>query len=169
MQPRHADVVQPQHLVAENLRRQRRLLRDRDVAGAAGHDGDSPDAVRLRERSDDADAGRFVILQRNLPADLLRRFLAQARDEDGFLPVRLHGSQDAQHLRGRFPCAVDHLGGSLSEFPVQVDLGKADVLKGLGPDFQQRLLHGKRAVLYRRKHLLQFAHFRTSRSRQTDE
>lgn len=103
VQTRHPHIVQPQHFVAVDLRRQGGLLGYGDIAGAAGSDNDAADAVRLRQVADDAAPGIIVIVQRIRGGDLRRRLRRQPGDENGFLAVLAHHAYDADHLGGGFP------------------------------------------------------------------
>lgn len=103
VQARHPHIVQPQHFVAVDLRRQGGLLGHGDVAGAAGSDNDAADAVRLRQVADDAAPGLGPVIQGIHGGDLRRRLRRQAGDENGFLAVLAHDAHDADHLGDGFP------------------------------------------------------------------
>ena len=83
----------------------------------------------------------------------LRRIFCRLRahpgDEDPFLAVFQHGLDDACDLFRGLSCTIDHFGSTLTDFPMEVNLGIADVLKGSFLDFQQRVIHGCLAGFHR--------------------
>lgn len=168
VQTRHPHVIQPQHFVAVDLRRQGGLLRYGDIAGAAGGDNDAADAVRLRQVADDAAPGLGPVIQGIHGGDLRRRLRRQAGDENGFLAVLAHDAHDADHLGGGFSRAVDHLRRPLADAPVHIHLGITDVSEGLLFQGQQRLVYGHGALLHGLQQLSGIAvHPRPSKSSHT--
>ena len=168
VQARHPHIVQPQHFVAVDLRRQGGLLRYGDIAGAAGSDNDAADAVRLRHSADDAAAGILVIVQRVCGGDLLSRLRRQAGDENGPLAPPAHDADDADHLGRSLSRAVDHLRRALADAAVQVHFCIADVGEGLLFQGQQRVIHGHGPLAYALQHFADLAvHALASRSSHT--
>ena len=89
VEPRDTDVVQAHHLVAQGLRDERGLFRDRNVARPSGRDGDGADAV-ARPVSAEASEARLGEVREVVAEGLrdgLRLFGVDARDEGGELSV----------------------------------------------------------------------------------
>ena len=168
VQARHPHIVQPQHFVAVDLRRQGGLLGYGDIAGAAGSDNDAADAVRLRQVADDAAPGLGPVIQGIHGGNFRRRLRRQPGDENGFLAVLAHDAHDADHLGDGFSRAVDHLRRPLADAPMHVHFCIADVGKGLLLDGQQRVVHGHGALLHGLQQLSGIAvHPRPSKSSHT--
>ena len=127
MQTRHADVINPVHAVAHGFRRDRRLLRHRQVARAGAQDRDG--ARRFLERPGlDRDAARHRVIDR--PS----KPLAQGAGVIGRDPRDQHSSirfddarRNLHHLIGRFARAINHLGETFAQGAMSVHLGKTKI------------------------------------------
>ena len=169
MKPRDADIVEAEHFISEDLCRDGRLLRHRDVARAPGRNHDPPNAVRLGDRPDDPAAGHLPVIELDLAPDDRGRLLAHPRDEDRLLAGRLHGLHDPDDLLRGLAGPVNDLRSPLSDLPVQVHLGVADVLKGLLLEREQRIVHRKAPILHVFEYFSDVVrHFLFSRFSETD-
>ena len=145
MKPRHADIIQACDRVSERLGRQRCLLRDGNVARAAGRDDDAPLAAGRRELADDADSGGAVIVQRKVRLQVGRRLRRQARDEDRALTAAQHLAGNAEDVFLCLALAEDDLRHPLTNAAVEIDLCvRADLLKGLHLQPERRVARGHR-------------------------
>ena len=143
---RNAHIIQAHDSVAQDGRRQGSFLRYRDITGSAGCHHHAADSVRCGYGSDDAAARGFVIIQRMNFSDGRGSFPGKAGNENGTLAVFQHGFCDTDDLFRRFPGAVNDLCSTLAQFPVHVNLGITDILKGLCLQLQESILNGERAV-----------------------
>ena len=166
----YSHVVQPHHLAAQYFRSKGGFLRHRNVAGAAGGDDHLADAVRLREAAHDADLCLLSVVHRRGLGHKVRRLPGHPGDQNPVLPVTAHGFHNPRNLLGRLACTVNYFCRALPEFPVQVHLGIADVLKGGHFDFQKGIVYAGLSGL---NVLQQFAkirvHVLTSKSSNTPE
>lgn len=79
---------------------------------------------------------------------IIRRLLIHAGHDDvGGIPA-FHGCEDAVDLLGGLARAVDYFLRALTQAPVVVHLGIAQVLKGLQLHLKQRLLGRERSLLH---------------------
>ena len=141
MEPGHPHVVQPHHLVAQGLGGEGGLLGHRHVAGAAGGHHDLAGPVGGGQAAHDADAAHLVVGEGVGRVDGGGRLGGHAGDEDRILSPGPHGVHDLGDLLRGLARAVDHLGHPLAEPPVAVQLGKAQLLKGLQLQLEEGVVH----------------------------
>ena len=168
MESCHAHVVDAVDLVAVELRDQRGLLGDREVARArAGHEHRT-EAGRGGHLAEDTQACLGMIGKGHVEAGRIGRGVIGLPTQGSLHPSRLVGGEaghqhptlsgcgqrtdDARDLIGRLALAVDHLRGTLPHLPVEVHLGIAQVLKGLLAQGQHCLVHREGA----RAHALEY-------------
>ena len=132
MQPGDADVVQPRHVVAHQLRRARRLFGHRQVRRAGGGDDDRAFAGRDVLLAETDDGGiRVKRGRRHFVANGLERLGARARDEQRRAASDNLGG-DGRDLRRRLAQAEDDFREPLADGPVMIDAREPQILVRAG-------------------------------------
>ena len=127
MEAGDADVLVDEHLGAEQLRPDPRLVQNGPVGGARGDHRHAPANLRDATRHPDS-AGALVLLgvRRDL-ADRGARGLVGSRREDAARAGVEQRRHDRRHLLGRLSLCQHCFGSALANLAVRVHAGEAEV------------------------------------------
>ena len=145
------DIINPDDLRTEILRRLSRLFRRRQIRSPGAGNRDASDSLALRHTLQNP-ADRVVGHARNHFADSFRLLSVCARPEY-FSVFFIKPQKDCfQHIQG-LALAENHLRKSRPDLPVQVQLGKIKILEGRADKEMLRLFDGHASVFYFLKNL----------------
>ena len=129
MDARHSHVIDVLDVVSHQLSGDDRLFGNWDVAGSCRHNDDHSLAVLFAVALQGDGAGERTIFRLGHDrghGGIL--FLGGASGQD-VASVRRQALENASHLEGSFSLGKNYLRNSLSEGPMVVDLGKAQIFK----------------------------------------
>src|SRR6266581_1610127 len=132
----YADVVERFGAVAHHTRREQRLLRNGDVAGARGDDENGSFARDFMAALDGDGAGQFVKVRaaRVFSCCALhgRKNLFVGAGHQDVVPrifLSQHGAHNLRHLLRSFTFSENHFGKTLTQSAVMIHLCKAEIFK----------------------------------------